>query len=109
MLHHTVIIACSQRWRETSEEKRVQARLQNHMINEARQAAEVHRQVRFSACFAVNMNLPTYLPASCQMSCQASVTLFGKDDQKLVAGDSQHGDQLTIEYMNRESGIHITC
>ncbi|KAL0032328.1 hypothetical protein WJX79_005517 [Trebouxia sp. C0005] len=35
-----------QRWRETSEEKRVQARLQNHMINEARQAAEVHRQVR---------------------------------------------------------------
>lgn len=35
-----------QRWRETSEEKRAQARLQDQMINEVRQAAEVHRQVR---------------------------------------------------------------
>ncbi len=60
-LHHAqVIIACSQRWRETSEEKRAQARLQDQMINEARQAAEVHRQVRFFACFAVNMKSATY-------------------------------------------------
>ena len=35
---------CSQRWRETSEEKRAQARLQDQMVNEVRQAAEVHRQ-----------------------------------------------------------------
>ncbi|KAL3132680.1 Methionine aminopeptidase 2A, variant 2 [Trebouxia sp. C0010 RCD-2024] len=35
-----------QRWRETSEEKRAQARLQDEMINEVRHAAEVHRQVR---------------------------------------------------------------
>ncbi|DBA93672.1 TPA: Methionine aminopeptidase 2A [Trebouxia sp. C0006] len=47
MLHHAQVTnACSQRWRETSEEKRAQARLQDQMINEARQAAEVHRQVR---------------------------------------------------------------
>ncbi|KDD76864.1 M24 metallopeptidase [Helicosporidium sp. ATCC 50920] len=35
-----------QRWRETSEEKRLQERLESDMVNEARQAAEVHRQVR---------------------------------------------------------------
>lgn len=32
-------------WRETSAEKREQDRLQWDMINEVRQAAEVHRQV----------------------------------------------------------------
>ena len=37
--------ACSQRWRETSAEKRDLERLQHSMINEVRQAAEVHRQV----------------------------------------------------------------
>jgi len=42
----TVQRYCSQRWRETSEEKRAQARLQDQMINEVRQAAEVHRQAR---------------------------------------------------------------
>lgn len=35
-----------QRWRETSEEKRDIERLQHGMVNEVRQAAEVHRQVR---------------------------------------------------------------
>jgi methionyl aminopeptidase len=35
-----------QRWRETSEEKRHLERLQNDMISDVRQAAEVHRQVR---------------------------------------------------------------
>lgn len=35
-----------QRWRETSAEKREMDRLQWDMINEVRQAAEVHRQVR---------------------------------------------------------------
>lgn len=35
-----------QRWRETNEEKRQLERLENDMINEVRQAAEVHRQVR---------------------------------------------------------------
>ena len=61
MLHHAQVTkACSQRWRETSEEKRAQARLQDQMINEARQAAEVHRQVKFFACFAVNMKSETY-------------------------------------------------
>eukprot|EP00887_Chlorella_sp_A99_P002610 scaffold6.g2610.t1 len=35
-----------QRWRETNEEKRHLYRLQHDMINEVRQAAEVHRQVR---------------------------------------------------------------
>lgn len=39
-------LPCSQRWRETSEEKRELDRLQHVMINEVRQAAEVHRQVR---------------------------------------------------------------
>jgi methionyl aminopeptidase len=36
----------SQRWRETAAEKRELDRLQQDMINEVRQAAEVHRQVR---------------------------------------------------------------
>ena len=35
-----------QRWRETSAEKREMDRLQSDMINEVRQAAEVHREVR---------------------------------------------------------------
>lgn len=35
-----------QRWRETNEEKRALERSQYDMINEVRQAAEVHRQVR---------------------------------------------------------------
>lgn len=35
-----------QRWRETDAEKREVYRLQHDMINEVRQAAEVHRQVR---------------------------------------------------------------
>mmetsp|Transcript_8839 Transcript_8839/g.26479 ORF Transcript_8839/g.26479 Transcript_8839/m.26479 type:complete len:457 (-) Transcript_8839:291-1661(-) len=35
-----------QRWRETNEEKRALERSQVDMINEARQCAEVHRQVR---------------------------------------------------------------
>ncbi|KAL4442075.1 hypothetical protein ABPG77_011336 [Micractinium sp. CCAP 211/92] len=35
-----------QRWRETDAEKRELYRLQHDMINEVRQAAEVHRQVR---------------------------------------------------------------
>ena len=38
--------ACSQRWRETSEEKRELERLEFDTLNEVRQAAEVHRQVR---------------------------------------------------------------
>lgn len=37
----------SQRWRETSEEKREMERLQHDMINEVRQAAEVHRQASY--------------------------------------------------------------
>ena len=36
---------CSQRWRETSEEKRDIERLQADMVNDVRRAAEVHRQV----------------------------------------------------------------
>lgn len=36
---------CSQRWRETNEEKRALQRSEHDMINEVRQAAEVHRQV----------------------------------------------------------------
>ena len=36
--------ACSQRWRETSAEKRELARLDNDLLQEVRQAAEVHRQ-----------------------------------------------------------------
>mmetsp|Transcript_7337 Transcript_7337/g.17636 ORF Transcript_7337/g.17636 Transcript_7337/m.17636 type:complete len:453 (-) Transcript_7337:533-1891(-) len=35
-----------QRWRETNEEKREKQRLEESIINEVRQAAEVHRQVR---------------------------------------------------------------
>ena len=35
----------SQRWRETSEEKRELERLEFDTLNEVRQAAEVHRQV----------------------------------------------------------------
>ena len=38
-------VACSQRWRETSAEKRELARLDNDLLQEVRQAAEVHRQV----------------------------------------------------------------
>lgn len=37
-------VACSQRWRETSAEKRELARLDNDLLQEVRQAAEVHRQ-----------------------------------------------------------------
>ena len=37
---------CSNLWRETSEEKRELQRLQDDMVNEVRQCAEVHRQVR---------------------------------------------------------------
>ena len=40
-----ITCVCSQRWRETSEEKRDIERLQHGMVNEVRQAAEVHRQV----------------------------------------------------------------
>ena len=47
--HEVAVALCSQRWRETSEEKRDIERLQQDMINEVRQAAEVHRQA--SACF----------------------------------------------------------
>lgn len=36
----------SQLWRETSEEKRALERLEKDVINEVRQAAEVHRQAR---------------------------------------------------------------
>ncbi|EFN58315.1 hypothetical protein CHLNCDRAFT_142331 [Chlorella variabilis] len=36
----------TQRWRETAAEKREMDRLQAEMVNEVRQAAEVHRQVR---------------------------------------------------------------
>lgn len=35
-----------QRWRETNEEKRHMERIESDMINDIRQAAEVHRQVR---------------------------------------------------------------
>lgn len=35
----------SQRWRETSEEKRDIERLQEDMVNDVRKSAEVHRQV----------------------------------------------------------------
>jgi hypothetical protein len=38
-------------WRETSAEKRDLQRLQADMINDVRQAAEVHRQVRPCAPF----------------------------------------------------------
>lgn len=42
-----LVLLCviSQRWRETSAEKREQERLEFDTINEVRQAAEVHRQV----------------------------------------------------------------
>ena len=46
---------CSQRWRETSAEKRELDRLQADMVNEVRQCAEVHRQVRISAGRAVQI------------------------------------------------------
>ena len=46
--HEVAVALCSQRWRETSEEKRDIERLQQDMINDVRQAAEVHRQA--SAC-----------------------------------------------------------
>ena len=39
-------VACSQRWRETSAEKRELARLDNDLLQEVRQAAEIHRQAR---------------------------------------------------------------
>ena len=40
------LLLCSQRWRETSAEKRELARLDNDLLQEVRQAAEVHRQAR---------------------------------------------------------------
>lgn len=106
MLHHAqVIIACSQRWRETSEEKRAQARLQDHMINEARQAAEVHRQVRFFACFAVNLNSTTYRQQVVECHAKQASVILRKVYKKLVAAENQHGDQFVIEYMNHASVI----
>ena len=44
---HVIVCMHSQRWRETSEEKRAKARLQDQMLSEVRQAAEVHRQVSY--------------------------------------------------------------
>jgi methionyl aminopeptidase len=44
--------SCSQRWRETDEEKRALDRSNFDMINEVRQAAEVHRQVSTCALAA---------------------------------------------------------
>jgi hypothetical protein len=38
-------VGISQRWRETSEEKRELERLEFDILNEVRHAAEVHRQV----------------------------------------------------------------
>ena len=45
----TSISPCSQRWRETSEEKRHLESMERDMVNEVRQAAEVHRQVLSSS------------------------------------------------------------
>lgn len=48
VLHDDVLVCdvcISQRWRETSEEKRELERLEFDVLNEVRQAAEVHRQV----------------------------------------------------------------
>ena len=42
----TKCAACSQRWRETNEEKRAMERSNEDMMNATRKAAEVHRQVR---------------------------------------------------------------
>ena len=62
MLHSTPLTPlslCSQRWRETSEEKQHLERMERDMVNEVRQAAEVHRQVLFSsAAAAVALTIP---------------------------------------------------
>ena len=51
-LHHPLAMSWrSQRWRETSEEKRSKERMEHAIINEVRQAAEVHRQVLAHAPF----------------------------------------------------------
>ena len=87
MLHHAQVTkACSQRWRETSEEKRAQARLQDQMINEARQAAEVHRQVRFFACFAVKMNSASYCQPFVNCHAKQASLILRNVYKKLVAG-----------------------
>ena len=55
MLHSTPLTPlslCSQRWRETSEEKQHLERMEQDMVNEVRQAAEVHRQVLSSSASA---------------------------------------------------------
>ena len=48
----TRLSRCSQRWRETSEEKQNLERMERDMVNEVRQAAEVHRQVLSSPTHA---------------------------------------------------------
>jgi len=49
VLSHILSNWYSQRWRETSEEKRSIEKTEQAIINEVRQAAEVHRQVRMHA------------------------------------------------------------
>lgn len=87
----------SQRWRETAAETRERDRLQWDMINEVRQAAEVHRQVCGTACsvgwlFVVDMVVnasaprlrfaatcaPLPSPACCSLTCvRSSRTVCG--------------------------------
>lgn len=64
-----LLVCCSQRWRETNEEKRAMERSNFEVINEVRQAAEVHRQVwrfrhasRFAGLFRFSRS---YRSASC--------------------------------------------
>ena len=63
---------CSQRWRETSEEKQHLERMEQDMVNEVRQAAEVHRQVLLSSASAAAASMVSQTTGSEHLSMAAS-------------------------------------
>ena len=68
----TPISLCSQRWRETSEEKQHLERMERDMVNEVRQAAEVHRQVVFFSASPATASMISRTTVSEHLSVAAS-------------------------------------
>ena len=96
-------VACSQRWRETSAEKRELARLDNDLLQEVRQAAEAHRQASLglltvlSCCETAVAAQPQQRPPSGRpQSVLCAALLCRSRGCQADAADTQHeGSQLT--------------
>ena len=95
-------VACSQRWRETSAEKRELARLDNDLLQEVRQAAEVHRQASralmtvLSCCEgAAAAKPPQGVPSGKPQSVLCAALLCKSQGCQAHAADTEHeGSQL---------------